>query len=270
MLILWHTLHQKLQKSNITDTVQAKHHPTAMQMLILAGGLGTRLKDLTKNTPKPMIEFGGKPFLEYLILNYRRQGVKNFILSVGYLNQQVIDYFNDGDKWNVQIQYSVEEDPLGTAGAIKQAEKLLKEEFFVTNGDTFMDINVKKVKNFHSNNRSLATLAVLKAKRKQNSGVIKLNSQGGILDFHSSEKSNADNFINAGFYLMKKEILDDIPQGKVSLENEVFPKIKNMLKAVEIVPEYFIDIGTFDTYNRFKQELNKAQNVINDQIKSTG
>jgi len=114
-----------------------------MQVLILCGGKGTRLRPLTKTIPKPMLEFGGKPFLEYLIEYYKKNDIKDFILAVGYLKEQIVEYFGNGKKFGVNIKYSFEEKPLGTGGAVYNAKKYLKGNFIVVNGDTFTDFEPK-------------------------------------------------------------------------------------------------------------------------------
>ncbi|MCJ7509172.1 MAG: sugar phosphate nucleotidyltransferase, partial [candidate division Zixibacteria bacterium] len=116
-----------------------------MQALILCGGLGKRLRPLTRKIPKSMLPVAGKPFLEYLIKLLKQNGIKEIILCTGYLHNKLKDYFGDGEKFGVNIQYSREHFPLGTGGAIKNAEKLIKSRFFVLNGDSYINLNLKSL-----------------------------------------------------------------------------------------------------------------------------
>lgn len=228
-----------------------------MQMLILCGGLGTRLRPLTDNTPKPMVLIDEKPFLQYLIEYYKKQGVDNFVLAVGYLREQIIAYFGDGDVLGVKISYSVEESPLGTGGAIKEALDLLEDDFFVVNGDTFMEVDLNDLRSFHKQKKALCTIGLKFIKRNQNSGFVQVGGDNEIVNFLSGENQKNEGFINAGIYVMNKDFSEFIPEGKVSLEDDVFAKIPSGIYGQQIKNGYFIDIGTFDTYNRFVEEFHK-------------
>lgn len=228
------------------------------QMLILCGGLGTRLKPLTDTVPKPMLKFNEKPFLEYLIKYYSSQKIKTFILSVGYFKKVIIDYFSINKNSKIKIEYSEEKNPLGTAGAIKKAKKILDNTFLVANGDTFTEIDLKKAIKQHHTKNALCTICVIKTKRQQNTGYINFNKELEIKSFRSKESTKKNAFVNTGIYILNKEILDLIPKGKSSLENDIFPKIKERLYAYPIKKKgYFIDIGTFKTYYKFRRECKK-------------
>jgi len=235
-----------------------------MQLLILCGGLGTRLKPLTEDTCKPMLKFDDKPFLEHLINYYSSQGIKDFILSVGYLKESIINYFGDGKKFNVNIKYSKETSPLGTAGALYKAKKLLKSPFLVVNGDTFMEIDIKDLISQHEKQKALYTMCVKKTKRNQTTGCVVFDKQLKIKKFRSKEKTTSRIFVNTGIYLLDKKIFKIIGKGRSSIENDIFPKIKEGFYAYPIKKGYFIDIGTFKTYNKLKREFKKLENVINN------
>ncbi|MBT5016368.1 NTP transferase domain-containing protein [Candidatus Peregrinibacteria bacterium] len=228
-----------------------------MQILILCGGLGTRLRPLTNDIPKPMVPIDGKPFLEYLIEYYKGQGANDFILAVGYLREQIIDYFGDGSAWGVTIKYTIEENPLGTGGAIKLAEDLVADNFVVVNGDTFLELDLKGLMDFHKEKQALCTMSLKLIKRNQNSGFVEMNEDSEITTFASIETQEEAGLINAGVCVMSKGILDLMPEGEFSLEYEIFEKLKKDFYGWEVQDGYFIDIGTFDTYNQFVEEFHK-------------
>lgn len=241
-----------------------------MQLLILCGGLGTRLRPITEKVPKSMIEFNGKPFLEYLINYYKSQGIKEFILSVGYLKEKIKKYFKNGEDWNVKIYYVEENKALGTGGAIKQAEKFLKDTFFVANGDTFVELNLENLRELHEEVKSLCTIAVKKAKRSQNSGYIQFDKENRVIDFKSKVDLGRELFTSTGIYLMDKRFLERFPKSDTfSLEDDVFAVNLNGVFAYTVNQGYFIDIGTFETYNALEKDFQKISNAINNPLKSS-
>jgi len=235
-------------------------------MFVLCGGLGKRLRSITEKIPKPMLKFSGKPFLEYLLIYCKMQGIKNFVLSVGYLKEKIIKYFGNGRKWGIDIKYSNENCPLGTGGALRKARKLLGKDFFVVNGDTFVEIDLAAMKKFYKSKKAICTIGVLEQRREQNSGFIKFDNAGRITAFKSKKSGNA--YINSGVYLMNKNIFKYIPKGISSLENDVFAKMNTGLYAFRLQSSYFIDIGTIKTYNQSVKEFYKVKNVISNSLKS--
>jgi NDP-sugar pyrophosphorylase family protein len=229
-----------------------------MKTLILAGGLGTRLQPIVADRPKPMAQVGGKPFLEYLIERLRAQGLGDFVFCVGHRAQRIWDYFGDGTAWNVSVDYAVETDLLGTAGAIKNAGAFVDDTFLVLNGDTYLDVGLQAMVDFHHRQRSaepptLGTLAAVPVDDAAASGVLELDEQGRILGFQ--EKTQAGpGWINGGIYVLEPELLDMIPQGRaVSLEKETFPLILERGYRLLSYPAggFFVDIGTPEGYRRF-------------------
>ncbi len=214
------------------------------QALILAGGLGTRLGELTKIKPKPMMEINGKPFLEHLISFLKKFGIDNLVITSGYLGNVIEDYFGNGEKFGVKISYIQEKELLGTGGAIKNAKDLLHDEFYVLNGDSFCNIDFKKLKELHVNSNSMFTLALTLAEDEDNEAVvIDENSEIlKVLQRHTPEsiehRKNNITYINGGVYYVKKQVLDLIPEGKVSLENGMFPLF------IEKIPFYAIKFDT--------------------------
>jgi len=220
-----------------------------MKALILCGGLGTRLKSVINDRPKSMASIAGKPFLEYLILQLKRQGFADIVLCTGYLGEQVKAYFGDGSGWGVHISYSHEPEPLGTGGAVKLAEALAREEnFLVTNGDSFLDSDLNGLVNYHFEKRALATMALVEVEDPTRYGTVEINEKGEIENFVEKGKSSGSKFVNGGIYVFNRKVFDYIPESKVSLEKEVFPKLIGKGFYGSPVKGFFIDIGVPEDY----------------------
>jgi NDP-sugar pyrophosphorylase family protein len=194
--------------------------------IILAGGLGTRLKPLTDHIPKPLIPIGNKPLLQHIIENLKKYGVKEVILSVGYKAEQIQAYFGDGDKLGIKIDYSTESLPLGTGGAIKQAAQGLSKPFFLQWGDNLMDINWKNVEKEFFAHKVPVIMALTPREDVENFGVAKLEGTK-ILNFVEKPKREEapSNLINAGAFILDPKVLEMLPEGKSSIEKDCFEKI---------------------------------------------
>ncbi|MEN9626415.1 MAG: hypothetical protein RL557_743 [archaeon] len=246
------------------------------QALILVGGLGTRLRPHTESVPKPMIETEGRPFLEYKIESLKKYGIKNFILCVGYLGKVVEDYFGDGKRFGVNILYSYETNELlGTAGAIKNAEPLITGDLIVTNGDTYLDVDFKKLIEFHKSHGSPFTMVIADATHPKTQELVELNGNT-LLKIHKRETSEHENhlslthkpLVNGGSYVINKEILSYIPAGKkVSLEQEIFPIIIEKIKGF-VHNGYMLDIADENDWKEFKKDAREGlilSNIFNRQ-----
>jgi D-glycero-alpha-D-manno-heptose 1-phosphate guanylyltransferase len=236
-----------------------------MQALILAGGLGERLRSVIADRPKPMASVGEKPFLEHQLEFLKSHGVRHLVMCVGYRHQQIQEYFGSGDFWGVHIDYSVETELLGTGGAIKQAEHYVTGGFFTLNGDTFFDLDLGDFAKFHERNRSareryLGSIALARVREAGSYGLVRLDRSNFILRFVEKQASNSDdadgsNWVNAGIYIFEPGIFDQIPGGeKVSIERDIFPRL---LQAGFVLGGYraqgvFIDIGTPEGYFKFQ------------------
>lgn len=224
-----------------------------MQVLILAGGLGTRLRSVVSDRPKPMADINGKPFLEHLIKNLINNGYKEFILAVGYKNEKIIEYFKDGKEFECEIKYAIESSPLGTGGALANAKKLIKDDIIVLNGDTYFDIDFKRIAKFHKDMTSDYTLALRKVDDVSRYGAVEFDDNSRVIGFTPKGEDSESNYINGGIYIIKKEIIDQLEENKfISLENDIIPfilKEKNMFAYKS--DDYFIDIGIPEDYNRF-------------------
>lgn len=218
-----------------------------MQVVILAGGKGTRLQPLTHNVPKPMIPVNEKPFLQYQLNYIRNFGLVEIILLVGYLADQIEEYFGDGSKFDMNIQYSIEDHSLGTGGALKNAQDKLMEDILLLNGDTFLPIDyLELIDHFHGYN----TMAILTA--SNNSEIMAPNNvaiveSNRVVDYNKRDPKGMTH-VDSGALVLKKEILDFFPEGRVcSLEEDIFPELikRKVLKAF-ITGERFYDMGTIE------------------------
>jgi len=223
-----------------------------LEAIVLAGGFGTRLKEVVSDVPKPMAPVNGKPFLEYLIKDLGEKGIRHIILAVGYKKKIIKEYFKNRYE-SIEITYSEELTPLGTGGAIKKALKLAKEEdVFIVNGDTFFDIDLKRMKEFHTENKSILTVTVKEMENFDRYGslIIKGNK---IIEFEEKKKK-AKGKINGGIYLIKKDLLNRVEKENFSFEKEVLED-KKIEKYSYESEGYFIDIGIPEDYFKIRKQF---------------
>lgn len=218
------------------------------KVVIMAGGLGTRLGELTKDIPKPMLPLHSKPILEYLISSFKNQGYTEFIISVNYKADIIKNYFKDGDHLGISISYVEEKERLGTAGAISLIKEEFQHPFIVINGDILSTINYAELINFHIKKNSIATMCVAKKTYTIQYGVIEFDNENLITSIQ--EKPSNDFFINAGIYVLSPEAVNYIPEGKFFDMPSLFELLmKNNLKSyVYSINDYWIDIGLKDDY----------------------
>lgn len=230
--------------------------------VILAGGLGTRLRPAFNSGPKSMAPVAGRPFLEYLLRRIAQSGFRDVVLCVGYERGQIEEWARDGKKWGLRIRYSVEPTPLGTAGAVKLAAKLIDSEaFLVFNGDSFLAVELGDLVREHVRSRAWATVALAKVRDPSRYGTVVLKPDGEIEAFlEKSTAAAADScgwyLVNGGVYVFNKVVLNLAPEmTTVSLEHEVFPQL--LLKGLKgfVSDGYFIDIGLPGDFQRAQTEL---------------
>ena len=234
-----------------------------MQALILAGGLGTRLRSVISDKPKPMATVENKPFIEYQLAWLKEHGVAEAVLCVGYLHEQIREYFGDGERWGINLGYSVETELLGTAGALKLAQPSVRGTFLVLNGDSYFDVDLRRLVQFHRHMKSehggLGTLALTEIQDAREYGAVTLGEGDRILRFEEkSAAAGAAKTINAGIYVLEPEILDFIPAvTKVSLEREIFPAVLRQGRPLfgHTMSGYFVDIGTPSGYLEFQKHI---------------
>ena len=224
-----------------------------MNVIILAGGLGTRLHPITKDKyPKCMVSVDGKPFLEYLINHITQYGITNIILSIGHKAEYIKEYFN---KWNNSIYFCEEKEPLGTGGAIKfvlHGCSLLKGPFIIINGDTIVNVNLEELMLFHKENKALITMAVRFVADVSRFGNVFFDKNKRMTEY--KEKANSmPGYINAGVYILEQEIEKQLPD-KGSFEKDFLQKIMTDVYVYDKCGD-FIDIGIPEDYNKFVSKI---------------
>jgi NDP-sugar pyrophosphorylase family protein len=205
--------------------------------------------------PKALASVGDKPFLELLVRQLGSQKFHQLVMCTGYLAEQIQEVFQDGSDFGATIEYSKETAPLGTAGALKLAQRYVQNEpeFLVINGDTFLEIDFNEFILSHRRHGSLATMAVVPVENSSRYGTVQVGADGRILGFMEKKGHNVPGIINAGVYVFSNAALALIPQGPVSLERDVFPLLMEQeFYAIE-QRGMFIDIGTPDDYARAKK-----------------
>jgi dTDP-glucose pyrophosphorylase len=219
--------------------IKKDHNYTAV---IMVGGLGSRLGDLTLNCPKPMLPINGQPVLKIILDNLIEHGFHNFIFCVNYKAEMIEAYFGNGSKWDVDIQYVREDKRMGTAGALSLLPKTVTGPLLVMNGDIITRVNVTKMLEFHFDNKSPATMGVRNYELQVPFGVIKENN-GRITEI--DEKPLQRFIVSAGIYLLDNECLKHIPNGEYMDMPHFFQTIIEKDKQVQAFPihEYWIDIG---------------------------
>jgi len=231
-----------------------------MKAVILAGGLGTRLRGAVKDRPKSMAALLGKPFLEYQIEKLRKHCMIEIVLCVGYLANQIKAYFKDGAHFGVNIRYAVEKEPLGTAGALKNAENYLGDEaFLVLNGDSYSKVSFLQLTKFHEERKGVGTILLTRISQPEDYGLVKMDVDSRITAFfEKAGKRSSRNIINAGVYVLEPRVLSYIPKGEqVSLEREIFPRLleKNLPLFGYLTSDYFVDIGTPRGYAKIQEDM---------------
>jgi len=227
-----------------------KHVFNEIDVVILCGGKGTRLQPVVSDRPKALATFGDTTFLDILIHSLKSYGFKRFILCVGYMKDQIKDHFKDTK--DIILLFSEEDEPLGTGGALKKAEPLIQSETFVVmNGDSICDINFQDFYCFHKNKKSLLSIALVRTKETKDYGSVIMNESHEITLFKEKVSNNSPSFVNAGVYLMQKEIFSYMPDMvQFSLENDFFPKMIGEGRTGFIIDSELIDIGTPDRYEK--------------------
>ena len=185
------------------------------QAVILAGGFGTRLGERSINTPKPMQLIAGKPFLSYLLWNLKRNGITKIIISVGYLSSKIIEYFEDGTKFDLEISYIKENEPLGTAGPLKLCRNRLDTYFFLLNGDTIFDINYHDLSLLLIKEKGIGAISLLSENETSRYGLVNLNDSK-VVSFNE-KKLCQSGLINGGVSIFNNKLLDYIDDGPCSL-----------------------------------------------------
>ena len=232
-----------------------------MKTVILAGGLGTRLQPYTTFLPKPMLPLGEKPILEHLIEWSKKNGVKSIVLCVSYLRKTIEDYFEDGQRWGVKIEYAVANKPLATAGQLKTAEPFIKDTFVCMYGDSIYGFNLKSMIKQHKQKKSFVTMSLHEYKTNVPYGVIETTKTNKVTAWN--EKPEIKVKINMGCYVMEPGVMRFIPKNKPYGMDDVIRKAMAQKKLVSsfVGKNGFIDIGNKESYKKandmFIQKLGK-------------
>ena len=230
-----------------------------MKAVILAGGLGTRLRPLTNNNPKPMLPIGKKPILEHLIDWTKKGGIKSVVLCVSYLRESIEDYFEEGDKFGVKIEYAISNKPLATAGQLKTAEEFIDDDFVCMYGDSIFNFSLKNMIKQHVMKKSFVTMGLNEFKTNLPYGVIKSSKNSRVISWNEKPEIKAN--VNMGCYVMNSDIFNLIPKNKPYGMDDV---IKNAMKKKQKVNSFitkkgFTDIGNKESYKQACEEYEKKQ-----------
>lgn len=227
---------------------------TTNLMVIMAGGKGTRLRPHTENCPKPMLKIGGRPMLEHIIERARSQGFRDFVISIHYLGHMVEEYFGNGEKHGVKINYLREEYPMGTAGALSLLTPLPKQPFIVTNGDVITEIKYNDMLNFHQQHRASATMAVRLYEWQHPFGVVEME---GLKIIGFNEKPVVRTHVNTGVYALNSETLSHLKSNEPCDMPSLFDRLRDKgdLTIAYPIHEIWLDVGRPD-------DLTKANGII--------
>jgi D-glycero-alpha-D-manno-heptose 1-phosphate guanylyltransferase len=229
--------------------------------IVLAGGLGTRLRSVISDMPKPMAPVSGKPFLHYIFLYLQRQRITDVVLSVGYKSDMIQEFF--GSKYSgMNIRYAVEHEPLGTGGGIVQAMAMIDSDAFVLNGDTFFDVDLSELYTFSRKHKADIALALRCMQHFDRYGTVEVGNQDRILQFHE-KKYRDDGLINGGVYVVSKDLFKKVEEEEDAPLPQKFSFEKDILEKY-LVPlhyhgkeynGYFIDIGIPEDYQKAQEDF---------------
>ena len=242
-----------------------------MKVVIMAGGKGTRIAQVNATVPKPMIPIEGKPILEYQIETLKKQGYTDIILIVGHMGNVIQKYFGDGSAFGVQISYIVEEQPLGTAGALYFLKDEIQNDFLLLNGDIIFDVDIQKFLEYHCNQRTAATILTHPNSHPYDSGIIIADDKNRVTNWLHKEDERLwyKNRVNAGLHMFSPRIFESFHEAKkCDLDRDVLkPLIKEGELSVYDSPEYIKDMGTPDRYYAVIEDI-KSGNVSAKNLKN--
>ena len=224
-------------------------------VVVMAGGLGARLGELTKKTPKPMLKVGNKPIIEHIIHMFMSHGFTKFLISVNYRAETIKEYFGNGDDHGIRIKYLDEDQRLGTSGALSLIDFSIGDPFFVVNGDVVSSIDYELLLDFHNDKSSVATMCTRRDAYQIPYGVVKVDNDKNVIDVH--EKPVHSYLVNAGIYVFDPTVLNFIPEGKFFDMPELFDLLRKRnlrIKHYEIT-DYWIDVGRVSDYEKINRDF---------------
>ncbi|MFY4764499.1 nucleotidyltransferase family protein [Aliarcobacter butzleri] len=240
----------------ILDELISKEEKTN-KVILMVGGLGTRLRPLTENTPKPMLKVGNKPILQTIVEKFAEYGYTNIIMCVNYKSHMIQDYFGDGKEFGVNIEYVFEEQRMGTAGALSLLKEKPIEPFFVMNGDLLTNVNFEHLHNYHISTNSIGTMCVREYDFQVPYGVVNIKDSKII---SIEEKPTHKFFVSAGIYMLSPEVIEYIPKNEFYDMPTLFEKIIGENKNAISFPlrEYWLDIGRIEEYKKANEEYDEV------------
>jgi dTDP-glucose pyrophosphorylase len=239
----------------LDELLKPEIHPN--KVVLMVGGLGTRLRPLTETTPKPMLHVGGKPILQTIVEKFVSYGFVNIVMCVGYKSNIIQDFFGDGSKFGAHIEYVLEDKRMGTAGALSLLETKPIEPFFVMNGDLLTNVNFEHLLEFHTANNAMATMCVREYDFQVPYGVVNVKD-GKILSIE--EKPVHKFFVSAGIYMLSPDCISHIPENEFYDMPTLFEKLIAMNENTVSFPlrEYWLDIGRMEEYEKANQEYHEV------------
>jgi len=230
--------------------------------IILAGGLGTRLRPLTDETPKPLIDVQGKPLSEHVLDFLKKFGVKQVYFSVSYKSEKIMEYFKDGRDFGLKIDYLIEKEAMGTAGPLlllRSQGKMPKNDFVMINGDNLFDLDLEKQYHMHKANNAVVTIALTFVEDPSAFGVVSLQGNHILQFVEKPKKEDApSNYINSGYYILSPSVFDYLPGKNFAMvERDVFPKVAEDGKLLGYKdPGQWFDTGTLEQLEKVRKEWN--------------
>ena len=236
---------------DIREFLAPKNKPN--KVILMVGGLGTRLRPLTNDVPKPMLDVGNKPILHTIVENFAKYGYTDIIMCVNYKSEIIKEYFGNGDKFGVKIEYVLESQRMGTAGALSLLQKRPKDDFFVMNGDLLTNVNFEYLHEYHKDSNALASICIRKYEMQVPYGVVNVRANQVT---SIEEKPTQSFFVSAGIYMFSPIVLDFIPKGVFYDMPTLFGELLKQGFAVYpfFIREYWLDIGKMDEYRRANDE----------------
>ena len=252
---------------HLWDEITMPRERTSL-FVVMAGGLGSRLRPYTENCPKPMLPIGGKPMLEHILDRAKLEGFRRFAFAINYLGEKIESYFGDGTNFNVEIQYLREESALGTAGALSLLPSDIEDDFLVTNGDVITDIHYGDMLDFHVRHDATATMAVRVHEWQHPFGVVQTK---GVEIIGLEEKPVARTHINAGIYALNPTVLHTLNYGQRCDMPELFEQLRLKGERTVAFPmhEPWLDVGRPEDLKQLNREIN-SKNAVSGRYKDDG